>query len=176
MNKAQTYLWALGEKFLFTDLDIEERTGITHENLSRIRHGTKSGARSADKLKALWDEEFARYKNRVAIRAQNQTALELYKQSRQVQPVRPQVVESQPFPSVRIQQLPPQVRQPSRLLPQTAASMQPYQAPPEVIQGPAIAYHAHYRPDTWPIGVPVQAPPELKTRLAWPRSPERWNQ
>jgi len=175
MNKAQTLLYALGQCGL-SDVQISDEEGMTVENLSRIRHGTKSGERSIPKLQALLTRTLAQKTRQIEQRREQQSRAVAVMQ-RPPAPVR-QVVEPQPFPSVRIQQVqaaPPPVKRPA-LLPQYAASMYPVQAPPDVIQGPAITYHAHYRVEPWPIGVPVHPPPELKVRLAWPRTPERWTQ
>jgi hypothetical protein len=173
MNEAQQLIEEL-KLYGASQVLIAKMLHTTTVNISRIVHGERSGNWTLPRLRLLVtqvrqarEEQARKQQPRAVVVSQPAPA-----------PVRPQVVESNLVQiAQQITALPrPSVPQVKRLfLPQRAASQQVPEVSPEVLLNP-IAYAAYYRPESWPIGVPVYPPPELKVRLAWPRTPERWDQ
>ncbi len=177
MNEAQALIEEL-KSYGGSQVLIAKMLHTTTVNISRIVHGERSGKQTLPRLRLLVMQIRQARQQQPPARAVvvSQPAPAPVRQA-----ARPRVVESLPVQIIQAPAPPPAKRPaPARrylpdLLPQHAVSMQSEQAPPDVIVSP-IAYAAFYRPETWPIGVPVHPPPELKVRLAWPHTPERWNQ
>ncbi len=145
-------------------------TGMSQKTVSRIVRGEADGSKYADSINdalATLPQRPRRAKKKLQTQ-KTSTALVPRVQMISAQ-LRAMQNKNVVPPSYRIQEIKSPVR-PTAFIPEQAVSLQPGQ--PLLSQpNSAIEYYASYRPDPWPIGVPVNylTPLEHHIKLGWGR-------
>jgi transcriptional regulator with XRE-family HTH domain len=145
-------------------------TGMSQKTVSRIVRGETDGSKYADLINDGLQKIPAKSRRTIPKRPQQNKNVALVP-STKVNIISAQLRAMQNKnvvpPSYRIQEIKSPVR-PAAYIPEQAVSLQPGQ--PLLSQpNSAIEYYASYRPEPWPIGVPVNylTPAEYKIKLAW---------